>query len=90
MNDTISNNTNTIDKLLKDELSAVETYQCLLEAFKLPGGHFVSDSLMPMYKDHQDAVSSLKTQVQQESGNNRIVRGRKKYRDGLYASLAEF
>jgi hypothetical protein len=69
MNDTITNNTNTIDKLLKDELSAVETYECLLETFKLPGGHFVTDSLMPMFKDHQDAVSSLKTQVKQGNGS---------------------
>jgi hypothetical protein len=65
MNDTI--NISTIDKLLKDELSAVETYQCLLETFKLPGGHFVTDSLTPMYKDHQDAMASLKSRGQQGS-----------------------
>jgi hypothetical protein len=62
------NDANTIDKLLKDEYSAVETYQCLLETFKLPGGHFVTDSLTPMYKDHQEAISSLKIQGQQGGG----------------------
>jgi hypothetical protein len=71
MNDTITNNTNTIDKLLKDELSAIETYECLLETFKLPGGHFVTDSLTPMYKDHQDALLSLNTLAQPGNGTSK-------------------
>lgn len=60
------NTTSSIDQLLEDELSAMETYECLLEKFKLPGGHFVSVSLKPIYNDHENAVSSLKTKTQQQ------------------------
>lgn len=52
-------NTNTIEKLLEDELSATETYQKALDELKFPGGKFMSNSLMPMFGDHKDAVSML-------------------------------
>ncbi len=56
-------NTNTIEKLLKDELSATETYQKALDELKFPGGQFMSNSLMPMFGDHKDAVSLLQEQI---------------------------
>lgn len=56
-------NVNTIEKLLKDELSATETYQKALEELKFPGGQFMSNSLMPMFGDHKAAVSILQEQI---------------------------
>ena len=67
------NTTSSIDRLLEDELSAMETYDCLLEKFKLPDGHllpggrFMRVSLRPLLQDHEDAVSTLKTKASQES-----------------------
>jgi hypothetical protein len=67
------NTKGSIEQLLEDELSAMETYECLLEKFKLPDGHllpggrFVRSSLNPLLKDHENAVSTLKTKAQQES-----------------------
>lgn len=66
------NTKGSIEQLLEDELSAMETYECLLEKFKLPdgyllpGGHFIRVSLNPLLKDHENAVSTLKTKAQQE------------------------
>jgi len=37
-------NANTIEKLLKDELSATITYQKVLEELKFPGGKFLSNT----------------------------------------------
>jgi Domain of unknown function (DUF2383) len=56
-------NVNTIEKLLKDELSATETYQKALEELKFPGGQFMTNSLMPMFGDHKAAVSMLQEQI---------------------------
>ena len=67
------NTKESIEQLLEDELSAIETYECLLAKFKLPdghllpGGHFVRVSLNPLLKDHENAVSTLKTKAQQEN-----------------------
>lgn len=56
-------NVTTIEKLLKDELSATETYQKALEELNFPGGHFTSNSLKPMFGDHQAAVSMLQEHI---------------------------
>jgi len=56
-------NANTIEKLLKDELTATETYQKALEELKFPGGKFLSNSLVPMFGDHKAAVSMLQEQI---------------------------
>lgn len=67
------NTQGSVEQLLEDELSAIETYECLLEKFKLPDGHllpggrFVRVSLNPLLKDHENAVSTLKTKAHQES-----------------------
>jgi Domain of unknown function (DUF2383) len=56
-------NVKAIEKLLKDELSATETYQQALESFRVPGGQFLSNSLMPILGNHKTAVSSLEAQI---------------------------
>jgi hypothetical protein len=46
--------------LLKDEFSAIETYQQALD--KLRGNAVrVSEYLIPIYENHKDAFSSLQT-----------------------------
>jgi Domain of unknown function (DUF2383) len=59
----IMENIKTIEKLLKDELSATETYQQALENFRVPGGQFVANALTPIFSDHKAAVSSLEAQI---------------------------
>ncbi|WP_411726986.1 DUF2383 domain-containing protein [Methyloglobulus sp.] len=61
-------NIKTIEKLLKDELSATETYQQALEKFRVPGGQFVSNSLMPIFGNHKAAASSLEAQIRKLGG----------------------
>jgi Domain of unknown function (DUF2383) len=56
-------NIKTIEKLLKDELSAMETYEQALEKFRVPGGQFVANSLTPIFGSHKAAVSSLEAQM---------------------------
>jgi Domain of unknown function (DUF2383) len=56
-------NIKTIEKLLKDELSATETYQQALEKFRVPGGQFVANSLTPIFGNHKAAVISLEAQI---------------------------
>ena len=53
----------TIEKLLKDELSATETYQKALEELNFPSGKFTSNSLKPMFGDHKEAVSMLQAHL---------------------------
>ncbi|PPD46896.1 MAG: hypothetical protein CTY16_08440 [Methylobacter sp.] len=48
-----------IEKLLKDELSATETYLQALDKFKEDVGLGEAEHLIPIYEDHKDAVSSL-------------------------------
>lgn len=59
----------TIDKLLKDELSATETYQQALDTFRKKGATVESENLMPIYEDHEEAVSTLQTQIRQMGAN---------------------
>jgi Domain of unknown function (DUF2383) len=61
-------NVKTIEKLLKDELSATETYKQALENFRVPGGQFVANSLTPILGAHKAAVSSLETLVSKLGG----------------------
>lgn len=59
----------TMDKLLKDELSATETYQQALDTFREKGATVETDNLMPIYEDHEEAVSTLQTQIRQMGAN---------------------
>lgn len=61
-------NVKTIEKLLKDELSATETYQQALESFRIPGGQFMANSLTPILGAHKAAVSSLEAQITKLGG----------------------
>ena len=58
----------TLNKLLKNELSATETYQQAMdklgEDVELGG----SEYLEPIYEDHKEAVSSLQTQIRYLGG----------------------
>jgi hypothetical protein len=56
-------NTNTIEKLLKDELSATETYQRALDELNFPGGQYMTNSIRPMLGDHKEAVSMLEEHI---------------------------
>jgi uncharacterized protein (TIGR02284 family) len=62
------NNIETIEKLLKAELSATETYQQAMEKFKEDVELSGAEHLTPIYEDHKEAVSSLQEQMQQLGG----------------------
>lgn len=61
-------NVKTIEKLLKDELSAMETYQQALEKFRVTSGQFMTNSLTPIFSAHKSAVSSLEAQITKLGG----------------------
>jgi len=56
-------NITIIEKLLKDELSATETYQQALEKLKADAELGESESLLPIYEDHKNAVGNLQAQI---------------------------
>jgi len=58
-------NIETIDKLLKDELAATETYKQALDKLREDAALGESEYLMPIYEAHKDAVSSLQAQIRQ-------------------------
>lgn len=58
----------TLNKLLKDELSATETYQQALDKLREDAGLAESEYLLPIYEDHKDAASSLQAQIRQLGG----------------------
>ncbi len=58
-------NIHTLDKLLKDELAATETYQQVLDKLKEDAALGESEYLMPIYEDHKYAVSSLQAEIRQ-------------------------
>lgn len=58
-------NIKTLDKLLKDELSAAETYQQALDKLRKDAALGESEYLMPIYEDHKYAVSSLQAEIRQ-------------------------
>ncbi len=56
-------NIETLNKFLKDELSATETYQQALDKLQEDAGLGESQDLMPIYEDHKEAVSSLQALI---------------------------
>ena len=58
----------TLDKLLKDELSATETYQQTLDILREGAELGDSVALMPIYEHHKEAVSSLQAEIRQLGG----------------------
>lgn len=68
-------NLKTIEKLLKDELSAMETYQQALEKFRITGGQFMTNSLTPIFGAHKVAVSSLEALITKLGGTPQIDTG---------------
>jgi uncharacterized protein (TIGR02284 family) len=61
-------NIETLNKFLKDELSATETYQQALDKLQDNADLAGSESLMPLHKAHQEAVSSLQALIQRLGG----------------------
>jgi uncharacterized protein (TIGR02284 family) len=61
-------NIDTIDKLLKDELSATQTYQQALDKFQEDSSIGDAGYLKPIYEDHKEAVSTLQEQIRQLGG----------------------
>jgi demethoxyubiquinone hydroxylase (CLK1/Coq7/Cat5 family) len=58
----------TLDKLLKDELSATETYQQALDTLQEDAAMAESGYLKPIYEDHKDAVTTIQEQIRQLGG----------------------
>lgn len=54
-----------LDKLLKDELAATETYKQVLDKLREDAALGESEYLMPIYEAHKDAVSSVQAQIRQ-------------------------
>jgi hypothetical protein len=52
-----------LNKLLKDELSATETYQHVLDEFRVNAEPAESKQLMPIYQAHKGLVSSLQALI---------------------------
>lgn len=61
-------NIEILNKLLKDELSATETYQQALDKLKEDAGVGESEDLQPIYEAHKDAVSSLQALINRLGG----------------------
>lgn len=62
-------NVESLDKLLRDELSATETYQQALNKFREEGESAEAKNLMPIYEDHEEAVSTLQNQIRNMGAN---------------------
>ena len=58
----------TLNKLLKNELSATETYQQTLDILREDAQLGDSVALMPIYENHKEAVSSLQAQIRYLGG----------------------
>lgn len=58
-------NIKTLDTLLKDELSAMETYHQALNKLREDAALGESEYLMPIYEGHKYAVSSLQAEIRQ-------------------------
>lgn len=59
----------TVNRLLRNELSSLETYRKLLERFRGDFGHVAAfQDLDDLYQDHEDAARILETQVEQLGG----------------------
>lgn len=62
------NTFDTMDKLLKDELSATETYQQALDELRKEVGISETVELMPLFEAHKAAVSSLQMLIREQGG----------------------
>ena len=58
-------NLKTMDKLLKNELSAVETYLQVLTKFRAEENTSEAAFLLPIYMGHENAVSSLQNHIRE-------------------------
>ncbi|WP_347986492.1 DUF2383 domain-containing protein [Methylomonas sp. AM2-LC] len=58
----------TINKLLKDELSATETYQQAIDKLKDDVGLGNAETLMPVFEGHKLAASSLEEEIRTLGG----------------------
>lgn len=58
-------NIDKVEKLLKNELAAAETYHQALEKFEEEAQSNEISSLQPIYQEHNQAVSELQEQIQQ-------------------------
>jgi uncharacterized protein (TIGR02284 family) len=61
-------NIDKVEKLLKNELAAAETYHQALEKFEEEAQRNEVASLQPIYEEHTDAVSELQEKIQQMGG----------------------
>ena len=59
----------TLDTLLKDELSAMETYQQTLDILREDASLGDAVNLMPIYENHKQAVSSLQALISRLGGS---------------------
>ena len=65
----------TLEKLLKNELSATETYQQVLDKLRADVPLIEAENLMPIYEDHKAAVSSLQALTTRFGGTPTEVSG---------------
>ena len=65
----------TLEKLLKNELSATETYQQVLDKLRADVPLSEAENLMPIYEDHKAAVSSLQALTTRFGGTPTEVSG---------------
>ena len=71
-------NREIIGSLLNDELSAMETYQQVMKKLQNDASFGETESLLPLYKGHKEAVSSLQAQISElrcTDPETSIVRG---------------
>lgn len=61
-------NVETLNKFLKDELSATETYQQALDKLREDVNLGDAENLVPMVENHNEAVASIKALIQQSGG----------------------
>ncbi len=61
-------NVETLNKLLKDELSATETYNQALDKLRDDAGLGSAEPLKPIQQAHQEAVASLQALIQRMGG----------------------
>jgi uncharacterized protein (TIGR02284 family) len=61
-------NINKVEKLLKNELAAAETYHQALEKFEEEAQSNEIASLQPIYDEHTEAVSELQERIQELGG----------------------
>ncbi|GAB6140524.1 hypothetical protein JCM14076_12530 [Methylosoma difficile] len=69
------NQMKTLEKLLKNELSATETYQQALDKLKVDVEMGEADDLMPLYECHKEAVSSLQALTTRLGGTPAVDSG---------------